>query len=61
MTEQKDLADACFEYRAKNNLNQLEMGRRCGLPRETINRVERGKKYSRMTETKIRMTIEGRK
>ena len=61
MTEQKDLAEMCFEYRALNNLNQLEMGRRCGLPRETINRVERGKKYSRMTETKIRMTIEGRK
>lgn len=61
MTEQKDLAQMCFEYRAMNNLNQLEMGQRCGLPREAINRVERGKKYSRMTETKIRMTIEGRK
>jgi len=61
MTEQKDLAELCFEYRAKNNLNQLEMGQRCGLPREAINRVERGKKYSRMTEAKIRLVLEGEK
>ena len=61
MTEQKDLAQMCFDYRAANRLTQAQMGEKCGVDRMIISKVEHGGKVSRMTETKIRMTIEGRK
>lgn len=61
MTEQKDLAQMCFEYRAKHRLTQEQMGRHCGVDRMIISKVEHGGKVSRMTETKIRMTVDGRK
>lgn len=62
MTEQKGLAQMCLEYRARNNLKQTEMAELCGFrDRTIISNVENGKHVSRMTETKIRMTIEGRK
>lgn len=62
MTEQKDLARLCLEYRARNNLKQSEMAKLCGFrDRTIISKVENGNKVSLLTETKIRMTVEGRK
>ena len=61
MTEQTDLAQMCLEHRAANRLTQAQMGELCGVDRMIISKVEHGGKVSRMTETKIRMTIEGRK
>lgn len=62
MTEQTDLARLCLEYRAENDrMTQAELAEKCGVTREIINKIENGKHVSRLTETKIRMAIEGRK
>lgn len=62
MAEQTDLARLCLEYRATHNLKQAEMAEICGFrDRTIISNVENGKHVSKMTEMKIRMTIEGRK
>ena len=62
MTEQTDLARLCLEYRATHNLKQSEMAKLCGFKERTIiSKIESGKSVSKLTETRLRMTIEGRK
>lgn len=61
MIEQKDLARMCLEYRAKHRLSMAAMGERCGLTRYAISKVEDGLPVARLTETKIRLVLEGEK
>lgn len=58
MTEIKSLADACFYYRAKHHLSQEELAEKCGVNRVTINKVERGKEASKITQAKIRLVVD---
>lgn len=60
MTEQ-NLAQMCIEYRAKHRLSMAAMGELCGLTRYAIAKVENGEPVSRLTETKIRLVLEGEK
>lgn len=60
MTE-NELSRLCLEYRAANRLSMAKMGERCGLTRYAIAKVEDGKPVSRLTETKIRLVLEGEK
>lgn len=53
-----ELAQACIEYRAKHDLTQTEFAKRCRLERTVISKAETGKPISKMTEIKIRLTIE---
>lgn len=60
MTE-NELSRLCLEYRAAHRLSMAKMGERCGLTRYAIAKVEDGKPVSRLTETKIRLVLEGEK
>lgn len=59
MMEQKDLIGKMLAYRARNNISQAELGRRCGLTLMTINSIENGRQSpSKLTQAKIRMIVE---
>ena len=60
MTE-NELSRLCLEYRAAHRLSMAAMGERCGLTRYAIAKVENGESVSRLTETKIRLVLEGEK
>ena len=56
-----ELSRLCLEYRALHRLSMAKMGEVCGLTRYAIAKVEDGKPVSRLTETKIRLVLEGEK
>ena len=56
-----ELSRLCLEYRAAHRLSMAAMGERCGLTRYAIAKVENGESVSRLTETKIRLVLEGEK
>ena len=59
MMEQKELIGKMLAYRARNNISQAELGRRCGLTLMTINSIENGRQSpSKLTQAKIRMVVE---
>lgn len=48
-----------LKYRAKNNLSQKEMAKRCGVTTQTIFNIEHDiQTPSKLTEMKIRMVID---
>ena len=49
------------QYRARERLTEAELGKRCGLSRQTICKAETGKPISRLTEAKILNVVEGDK
>lgn len=54
----KELSRSMLEYRAKNNISQGELAKRCNLTTQTICNVERGiQTPSKITETKIRLVV----
>ena len=53
-----DLAKACIYFRARNNLTQAELARKCGVDRCRIIDVEHNRKVSMLAEAKIRIAIE---
>lgn len=56
----KDLQDKMLAYRAKENISQGELAARCGLTLATVNSIENGRQSpSRLTETKIRLIVDG--
>lgn len=53
------LQEEMIRYRAKENISQTELARRCGVTLQTINSVENGNQNpSKVTEAKIRMILE---
>lgn len=55
------LQEEMLAYRATHNIGQRELARRTRLTLQTIHNVEAGKQNpSKLTETKIRMVVEGR-
>lgn len=58
--DQKELQTKMLAYRARNNISQSELARRCGLTLMTINSIENGRQSpSKLTETKIRLVVDG--
>lgn len=56
------LQEEMVRYRAKERISQTEFAKRCGVTVQTINAVENGVQTpSKLTETKIRMAMEGEK
>lgn len=56
------LSEAILSYRARHNISQKEMARRCNVTTQTICNVENGiQNPSKITEAKIRLIIEGGK
>lgn len=53
-----ELAKECLYYRARNNLTQAEMAKRCGIDRTLIIEIEHDRYVSRMTEAKVRIVID---
>ena len=52
------LQERMVEYRAKERINQQELGERCGLSKQTINSIENGiQEPSRVTVAKIELVI----
>lgn len=59
MMEQKELIGKMLAYRARNNISQAELARRCGLTLMTVNSIENGRQSpSKLSEAKIRLVIE---
>jgi len=54
-----ELARLCLYYRAKNDLTQAEMARRCNLDRGIIIDIEHDRTVSKLTEAKLRLVVEG--
>lgn len=53
------LEEKMLLYRAKHNLSQTELAKKCKVTSQTIHMVESGQqKPSRLTEAKIRLVIE---
>ena len=53
------LSDEILTYRAKNNIAQSEMARRCNVTKQTIFNIEHGKQVpTRLTEAKIRLVLD---
>ena len=58
----KTLQEEMIEYRARENISQSELARRCGVTLQTINSVENGlQEPSKLTRTKIELVINGEK
>lgn len=56
----KNLSESILRYRAMHNLSQEEMAMRCNVTKQTIFNIEHGyQSPSKLTETKIRLVIEG--
>lgn len=54
----KTLQERMVEYRAKENISQTELAKRCNLTVQTINSVENGiQDPSKLTQTKIELVI----
>lgn len=59
--DQKELQAKMLSYRARNNISQGELARRCGLTLMTINSIENGRQSpSKLTEAKIRLVVDRR-
>ena len=57
----RNIAQEILMYRAKNNISQGEMARRCNVTKQTIYSVENGyQNPSKLTEAKIRMVLDER-
>lgn len=54
-----ELAKEVIYYRARHDLTQEEMGKRCGVDRTIIIDVEHDRPVSKLTEAKIRIVLEG--
>lgn len=55
----EDLKGKMLEYRARHNISQTELARRCGLTLMTVNSIENGRQSpSKLTEAKILMVVE---
>ena len=53
------LQERMVKYRARENISQKELARRCGVSLQTINSVENGlQEPSKVTEAKINLVIE---
>lgn len=59
-TEFRDLPELMVRYRAKHNLTQDELARRCNLTKATVNAIEAGKRagITKLTRAKILNAIE---
>ncbi len=56
-----DLKKDMVLYRARERITQEELGRRCGLTKQSIMNIERGNKIpSRVSYAKIRLVIGGK-
>ena len=54
------LQERMIFYRARENISQKELARRCGVTPQTITNVERGiQTPSRLTEAKIDLVVNG--
>lgn len=57
--EGKNLIEEMVRYRAKHDMSQAELAKKCGLSTQTINSVETGtQKPSAVTEMKIWLVLE---
>ena len=55
------LGQEILMYRAKNNISQQEMAKRCKVTRQTIINIENGiQEPSKLTEAKIRLVLYGK-
>lgn len=56
---EKTLQEKMLEYRARENISQAELARRCKLTTQTVAMVERGmQEPSPLTRTKLLIVIE---
>lgn len=54
----EDLRDLMLEYRAKHDISQSELAKKCNVSLQTICAIENGKqKPHKKTETKIKLII----
>lgn len=59
--ELKELQDKMLAYRAKENISQAELARRCGLTHMTVNSIENGRQTpSKLTKAKLMLVIEAK-
>lgn len=57
-----DLKSAMLDYRAKHNISQTELARRCKLSMQTVCNIENGTQSpSKLTERKILNVIKNEK
>ena len=57
-----DLKSAMLDYRAKHNISQTELARRCKLSTQTVCNIENGTQSpSKLTERKILNVIKNEK
>ena len=53
------LQDKMIQYRARERITQAELANRCGLSKQSIHLIERGKKIpSKVAQAKIELVIE---
>ena len=54
----ENLRDLMLEYRAKHDISQSELAKKCNVSLQTICAIENGKqKQKKKTETKIKLII----